>query len=67
MLAQCPQCGTRIGWKGTLQECPPCPKCGQVISFVEYDLKELEDFKEFLRTRKENNVNRATDRTPPDV
>jgi phage FluMu protein Com len=52
--AQCPRCKRRFGWMGTLVDRPPCPRCKYQHTLNEDDAKEIADFRDLLRQRKEN-------------
>ncbi len=50
--AQCPKCRKRFGWCGTMKGMPACPRCGfrRPQAELDSDEKEMEDFRELLRT-----------------
>jgi hypothetical protein len=39
--ARCPKCNRKIGWTGSVENCPPCPQCEYQIPLEE--LKAAED------------------------
>jgi hypothetical protein len=40
--AQCPRCDRKIGWVGSVENCPPCTGCGYQIPLEELKIAEEE-------------------------
>lgn len=63
--AQCSRCNRRFGWKGTINDCPPYPRCKYQNTLNEDDSKNIAEFRDMLRQRKEDRD--ATDPRPRDA
>lgn len=53
----CPKCGKRFGWQGSMIDRPPCPKCGHQIPRAELEADERK-FQE-IRDRAMNTTDTA--------
>lgn len=49
----CPKCRKRFGWRGTIFDKPPCPKCGhhKKVNKDDPDVKAIFEFQELLRQK----------------
>lgn len=54
--AKCAGCGETVGWAGRVQDHPAYPKCGfkPDSASLEGDAKEISDFRQFLKDRKQS-------------